>query len=47
MPRFTIYSTHRGHFQIAVLSSLNGTLLSPSGIFFSRHILRGLEVSDA
>ena len=30
-PRFTIYSTHKGHSQNAVLLSLTVTLLSPSG----------------
>jgi putative transposase len=32
MPRFTIYLTHKGHFQNAVTSSLTVTQLSPSGV---------------
>ena len=33
-PRFTIFSTHRGHFQNAVLSRLTLTLLSLSGVLY-------------
>ena len=32
MPRFTIYSTRKGHSQNAVLSSYTVTQLSPSGV---------------
>ena len=34
MPRFTIYSTHKSHFQNAVHSRLTVTLLSPSGVLW-------------
>ena len=34
MPRFTIYSTRKGHSQNAVHSSLTVTLLSPSGVLW-------------
>jgi hypothetical protein len=32
MPRFTIFSTHKGHSQNVVPSNLTVTLLSPSGV---------------
>ena len=47
MPRFTIYSTRKGHSQNVVHSSLTVMLLLQSGALLSPHRIHAPEASDA